>query len=438
MKTSGRVGVRKPLNEPLPLDVDAGGLARFAAYQRYPAFTWRWFTRRAAVFWPFAVAYGLFMGVWHASSMTTWGDALPLGSRAAGAAVVSVSIGPLLAMAVRYCRLPYRLERAMVVIAIITGLLIASEAEAAVGEYHRMLMGQHLGMAMTTPAAVTSLSRMLGVTMGRLPRWIGLFLIGGGPELLSYVTERRRLAEGQRRRDLHALRRDMADADLKLAVLQAQIEPHFLFNTLASVSSLIATAPERAVSTIDALSDYLRSTLPRLRRDGGVEGATLGHQVSICAQYLDLMNIRTGGRITVDVDTPPDLASAPFPPLLLISLVENAVKHGLEPKPGPGVVRIQARWLEETAEHWLEVSVEDDGVGLKTIAGPGVGLANVHAQLRHRFGPRARLDVDGREGAASAPGSPCRGSPHDRPHRDHRRGRGASARPIEEPAGTLA
>jgi two-component sensor histidine kinase len=390
-------GDRQALNEPLPRDVEAGGLARFADYQRYPAFTWAWFLRRATVFWPFAVAYGLFLGVWHASSMTTWADALPLGLRAAGAALVVVSAGPLLAMAVRYRHLPYAVERVVVIAAIVAGLVIGSEAQTAVAHYHNMLMARHMGMSMTAPSAVMTLSRMLGVMMGRLPRWIGLFLIGGGPELLSYITERRRLAERQRRRDVAALRRDMADADLKMAVLQAQIEPHFLFNTLASVSSLISTAPDRAVSTIDALSDYLRSTLPKLRREGGLEGATLGHQIGICAQYLELMNIRMGGRITVEIDAPPELAEAPFPPLLLISLVENAVKHGIEPKPGPGVIAIRGRMRQGADETLLEVSVEDDGMGLHGASGTGVGLANVQAQLQHRFGPRARLDVTGRD-----------------------------------------
>ncbi|HEX3363645.1 sensor histidine kinase [Phenylobacterium sp.] len=391
-------GNPQPLNEPLPRDVEAGGLSRFALYQRYPAFTWPWFLRRAAVFWPFAVAWGLFQGVWHASSMTAWQDALPLGLRAAGGNLVEVSAGPLLALAVRYRRLPYPAERVLVVAAVIVGLIIASDAEAAVAHYHDMLMARHMGMSMSEPAAVTNLSRMLGVTMGRLPRWIGLILIGGGPELLSYITERRRLAERQRRRDVEALRRDKADADLKMAVLQAQIEPHFLFNTLASVSSLIATSPDRAVSTIDALSDYLRTTLPKLRREGGVEGATLGHQVSICAQYLELMNLRMGGRITVEIDTPPELAEAPFPPLLLISLVENAVKHGIEPKPGPGAIAIRGRRRQGADETRLEISVEDDGAGLHAGSGAGVGLANVHAQLQHRFGPRATLEVAGRDG----------------------------------------
>jgi len=387
----------QPLNSPLPRDVEASGLARIAGYRRYRAFTWPWFLRRAAVFWPVAAAYGLSVGVWHASSMAIWADALPLGLRAAGAAMVAVSAGPLLAVIARYSRLPYRFERAMVIVAIIVGLIIASQAEQAASDYHSMLMARHSGLSMNTPAAVTDFSRQLGVMMGHLPRWIVLFLVSGGFDLSSYVSERRRLAEHLRRRDLEALRRDKADADLKLAVLQAQIEPHFLFNTLASIGSLISTTPERAVSTIDALCDYLRSTLPKLRQEGGVESATLGHQVAICARYLELMNIRMGGRITVEIDLPPDLAESPFPPLLLIPLVENAVKHGIEPKPGARLIAIRGTTRRAAGESRLVISVEDDGAGLHEGSGSGVGLANVRAQLQHRFGPRAELDVALRE-----------------------------------------
>jgi sensor histidine kinase YesM len=104
------------------------------------------------------------------------------------------------------------------------------------------------------------------------------------------------------------------------------------------------------------------------------------------------------GRIKAVIDVPPDLVDAPFPPLLLISLVENAVKHGIEPKPGPGMIAIRGRIIDQGDEPRLAVSVEDDGAGLQNEAGAGVGLANVRAQLLHRFGPRARLDVTSREG----------------------------------------
>ncbi len=390
----------RSLDDALPSDVEAGGLSRFAAYQRFPAFTWRWFVRRAFVFWPFAAAYGVFLGMWHSSSMATWGDLFPLGSRAALAFIVVVSAGPFLASLARYRRLPYPLEIALVIGSVIAGMAIGKLAADYVDHYHDILMGRHCckSMAPPLPWATANISRILGRLMGELPGWIGLFLVSGGLELPSYLSERRRLAEGERRRALTALRRDKADADLRLTVLQAQIEPHFLFNTLASVRSLVRIEPERAELTIDALSDYLRLTLPKIRRDLGAERATLGEQVDICAGYLELMKIRMRDRLTYKVDIGPGIRDLAFPPLLLISLVENAVKHGLEPKSGAGSITIRARLAGTETTPMLEVSVEDDGVGLKEGAGGGVGLANIREQLQHRFGERASLDIASRDG----------------------------------------
>lgn len=392
-----RSAAARDFDDALPPDVEAGGLSRFAAYQRFPAFTWNWFVRRAFVFWPCAAFFGIFNGVWHASSMTTWADAFPLGSRGVIAYIAVVSAGPLLATLVRYRRLPYAAEAMLVLAAVAAGMAVGHLASDWVDQFHDMLMGRQHGRSMTPPLpAMADISRTLGRMMGELPGWIGLFLISGGLELPSYLSERRRLAESERRNALASLRREKADADLRLSVLQAQIEPHFLFNTLASVRSLIAVEPERAERTIEALSDYLRSTLPKMRRDVGMERATLGEQVDICAGYLKLMQIRMGDRLSFEIDVPDDLRPAAFPPLLLISLVENAIKHGLEPKRGGGVIAVRARVTGGDGA-MLEVGVEDDGVGLKEGAGTGVGLDNIRLQLHHRFGDEARLSIATRD-----------------------------------------
>jgi sensor histidine kinase YesM len=177
-------------------------------------------------------------------------------------------------------------------------------------------------------------------------------------------------------------------------MLQAQVEPHFLFNTLASVRSLVATDPARAAQTIDGLAQYLRATLPKLRAGTGASPSTLGEQFAICASYLELMRLRMGERLAVELDLPADLHDAPFPPLLLISLVENAIKHGVEPKPGLTKVTLSARMVERNR---LEVRVEDDGAGLRLGMGEGTGLANVRAQLLTRFGASASLELGARD-----------------------------------------
>src|SRR6185312_9532168 len=151
---------------------------------------------------------------------------------------------------------------------------------------------------------------------------------------------------------------------------------------------------QRAAQTIDALARHLRATLPKFRAEAGIAPSTLEEQFAICASYLELMQLRLGGRLSVRLELPPALGAAPFPPLLLISLVENAIKHGVEPKPGPAQITLRARAL---ADDRLEVVVEDDGAGLSLGMGEGTGLANIRAQLLTRFGSNASFDLVGRE-----------------------------------------
>jgi sensor histidine kinase YesM len=210
-----------------------------------------------------------------------------------------------------------------------------------------------------------------------------LLIIGGGFALPAYFSEKKRWADYSRR----------AETDLKLTVLQAQVEPHFLFNTLASVRSLVTTDPQRAAQTIDALARHLRATLPKFRAQAGFAPSTLAEQFAICASYLELMQLRLGERLAVALDLPEALRDAPFPPLLLISLVENAIKHGVEPKPGAARITLRARALDGER---LEVLVEDDGAGLALGMGEGTGLANIRAQLVTRFGADASFELEGR------------------------------------------
>ena len=168
------------------------------------------------------------------------------------------------------------------------------------------------------------------------------------------------------------------------AVMQAQVEPHFLFNTLASVRALVRQDPAQAEATLDALVDFLRATIPKLREDRGLH-ATLGQQLDLCSSYLALMQVRMGGRLTYDVRAYEALRAVPFPPSLLITLVENAIKHGIEPRPGPGRIEIDAVRDGDA----LRVQVRDDGAGLQPGLSTGVGLANVREQLAARYGARA-------------------------------------------------
>jgi signal transduction histidine kinase len=321
-------------------------------------------------------------------------EGVDLSVRSALACLTVVSLGPILAIIVRRQGLPSRLERVWVVAAIALGLIISFVGLQLVDAYHSGLMRNHGVMEMARSRPAQTLTRLFSAFFNQGPRWVVFLAAGGVGGLISYFGERRRLA-------LASLQHQKDVVDTKLAVLQAQVEPHFLFNTLASVRSLVRSEPERAVQTIDALADYLRSTLPKFRAEHGTVSSTLGEQIDRCTSYLTLMNVRMDGRMKVEVDAPPEVRDLPFPPLVLISLVENAVRHGLEPKAGRGRISIRARRQADV----LEVSVEDDGAGLSLESSNvgGVGLSNVRAQLQSRFGAGASLEIAGRpEGGVKA------------------------------------
>jgi histidine kinase/histidine kinase/DNA gyrase B/HSP90-like ATPase len=361
------------------------GMAKPATY------SWAWCRQRALFWLPCALVFGIGSGLWHAASMGAWGDFANLSLHATLGCVVIVSSGRLAACLMRQMKQSRAMERLLVVAAIAGGFVIACAVFGYLAHFHEQLMTPYRGMDMSMGAheVVRSLVQKLGDALGNVPTWIALFLVSGGYDLPAYLSEQRRLLEARRQREVLTLRTEKTQADMQLAVLQAQIEPHFLFNTLASVRSIILTEPGRAVATIDALSDYLRSTLPRLRGGAVLEMPTLGAQIEICKNYLELMKIRMGGRLSFEIHVPGAAAAAPFPPLLLLPLVENAVKHGIEPKRGPAIICIRAVLDNED----LTVTVEDDGLGLRRETGSGLGLANVQAQLRNYFGDNASLSV---------------------------------------------
>jgi two-component sensor histidine kinase len=375
------------LSHPIPRDAP---MPRWSHYQSFPTFSWSWCVRRAQVFWPLAIVYGMGFGAWHASGMNAWADWPGLALRACAGALLAVSAGPALAALVRHSRLPLLVERVLVVAAILAGLAIAARAIEWVAAYHDAIMAINTSHTMRPAYVFVLLYRLLSVSLNAST--VVLAGAAGGFAMFSYLGEKSRLDAYASARELDALRRQKDEAELRLSVLQAQVEPHFLFNTLASVRSLVASDPQRAAATIDAMADYFRSTLPSLGQ-AGVKNATLGKQIGICLRYLDLMNIRTNDRIAIEVDVDEATRALFFPPLILLSLVENAVKHGVGPKPGPGVIAVRAHLRSDGG---LEVAIEDDGAGLRTGESHGLGLANARAQLRNLFGSGASLSISSR------------------------------------------
>lgn len=183
------------------------------------------------------------------------------------------------------------------------------------------------------------------------------------------------------------LHRQVAEA--KMQVMQAQVEPHFLFNTLASVEYLIETDPPRASAMQRRLIQYLRAVLPQIRDASA--STTLGREAGMVRAYLDLLKMRMEERLTIDFQIPDGLRSAVFPPMMLQSLVENAIKHGIEPKAEGGTLRV----IAEVVDNRLRVTVADDGMGFGVVAsdGTGLGLQSIRDRLKLLYGPAAHLEI---------------------------------------------
>ena len=178
-------------------------------------------------------------------------------------------------------------------------------------------------------------------------------------------------------------------SETKMQMMQAQVEPHFLFNTLASVEYLIETNPPRASAMQRSLIQYLRAVLPQMRDNAVV--TNLGREADMVKAYLNLLKMRMEERLTVEMHIPEGLRSAAFPPMMLQSMVENAIKHGLECKPEGGTLKIVA----EVATGKLRVIVTDDGVGFGVVPsdGTGLGLPTIRERLKLLHGDQGQLSI---------------------------------------------
>jgi sensor histidine kinase YesM len=184
------------------------------------------------------------------------------------------------------------------------------------------------------------------------------------------------------------LSKQAVEAELKL--MQAQIEPHFLFNTLASVQYLVETEPKQATRMLSHLLAYLRVAVPQLR----AHSTTLGKEIDLAEAYLNILRMRMGERLAFSIEVPESLRGHRFPPTMLMTVVENAIEHGLEPRAEGGAVRVEAK----RADGRLVVAVTDTGCGLdngKRVAPrQGVGIANLRERLAALYGGDARFTLE--------------------------------------------
>ena len=226
-----------------------------------------------------------------------------------------------------------------------------------------------------------------------LPAWTDLILLDEGSnhdniEAISRALSRR-VAERRagERTAVAQTDSERAVAVAKLSLLHAQVEPHFLYNTLANAQVLTRVDPVRAEVMLGHLVHFLRHSLP------GASSAmsTLGVELERSIAYLEILKIRMGSRLDYQLHVPEALRALPLPPMMLQTLVENAIKHGLEPKAAGGTVWIHAR----EADGRLLLTVADDGVGFGgATSGTGIGLRNTRERLQLLYGEPATLSLD--------------------------------------------
>ena len=408
------------LDHPLPAEIAGRTQGWLTGYRRYPVFGPRWARERSLAIGAIVIAVcvllvgGALLG---ARGPLPLGALVQLGTNV----VVPLFAGPWLGSLVRRRRLGERREW-FGLVAVIASLVLATAAfnewlaepvKQQVAEWAGLVdeTGQRKRVALTIGVQIRSPDDAASAPpppnerspqpnlATHLFNSVLAFSLAGGFALPRWRREREGLRALARERELARAQAERREAELRLSVLAAQVEPHFLFNTLAGVRSAIATDPARAAELVDRLVAYLRAAIPRLRSDGCAE-ATLGSQLEIAEAYLGLMAVRMP-RLAFAVDVPAELRALPFPPLMLISLAENSVKHGAEPKIGPVRIGIRA-WRRDDGR--LEVCVEDDGAGFGTSAtGTGIGLANIRERLRQMHGPRAELTLRARsEGGVAA------------------------------------
>ena len=229
--------------------------------------------------------------------------------------------------------------------------------------------------------------------LGGVPHiWLEYSLMAGAVTVVAEFMRHQRASVAAMHRaeiDRMALDREMAEA--RIQVMQAQIEPHFLFNTLANVRRLYQTDPAGGQVMLDNLMRYFTVALPRMRETD----SDLAREAELIEAYLGVHRVRMGHRLTYRIDFPPELSSVRVPPMMLLTLCENAIKHGLNPLPEGGFIRVRA--ASQGDELLLQVSDSGRGFEEGEGAGGGTGLANIRARLQAAFGPAARLTLQPNE-----------------------------------------
>ncbi len=312
-------------------------------------------------------------------------------------AMVLASLAAVLLNPIFVTPFPVLLGR-MLVIALLLLLVFTAAGCWSVGWLPRWLV-QVLAVMLTAPLAtylvyLPAVQGQVFEVLRHEGRLSGFVLITGtvlvvAPLLALGALYRERDAQARSQALGFALERSQLEKqalDARLKLLHAQIEPHFLFNTLANVQALVESGSPQASAVLTSLIAYLRAAMPRLAD----ERATLGDELALVRAYLELMRMRMPDRLQYEIEVPDDLRRLRFPGMALLTLVENAIRHGIDPAEQGGRIELRAR---RDGDGTLTLSVADTGAGLREGAPPGTGLANLRERLAMFYGAAARLEI---------------------------------------------
>lgn len=238
---------------------------------------------------------------------------------------------------------------------------------------------EDLGDKLTVAAKQATPILLIGV--------VALFALLWGVAQIRRAQAQQQLEQAREVQAQDTLARQMAEARLKL--LQAQIQPHFIFNTLAALQHWVDTGDERAAPLLRSLTGFLRGSTELMARDE----VALAEELGLVRHYLAIMQARLGDRLQIEMSSSPEAHEWHLPPGLLLTLVENALEHGV----GPALQAVQVRVAAAVQDGHLTLTVQDTGPGLSPDWQEGVGLANARERLQHRFGSHARLRVEAAE-----------------------------------------
>jgi len=276
----------------------------------------------------------------------------------------------------------------MMVLFTIAGNLRVAWPNRVTRQMLAVVLGSFLGTLLAGLVKGRNIASMFSERMAGVTITMSLGIGFGCVAVAAYALREKHARDEARLHRAEAERQQLEKnmLEAKLQLMQAQVEPHFLFNTLANVQHLVETDPPAASRMLESLIQYLRAALPQMRE----ASTTLRREFEMARAFLEIHRIRMGTRLEFSIDAPPHLLDASFPPMMLLSLVENALKHGVDPCCECSSVDIRA----VHADGRLTVSVADTGDGIVKKTGGGVGLANIRERLKALYGHDARLVLE--------------------------------------------